>query len=175
MGRAIVAAAAAVTLAGCGSLSLPSLDTLSPAPPQMTLQLESEPPGAEAVTSIGPSCRTPCAVSIPRTENFTVTYTLDRYLPQTVPVRLVEPQIDLQTDYESSSVPEARFDPNPVYAELEPAPPPPRRRAPPKAAPKRAATPPPAPAPIQQAEPTPQSPVQSRFPPPAPSGFPPPR
>lgn len=176
MRRAFIVAAAGLTLAGCGSLSLPSIDALAPAPPQMTLQLESVPPGAEAKTSMGPSCRTPCALSIPRTANFTVTYTLDRYLPQTVPVQLIEPQFDPQQDYETTTLPEARFDPSPVYAELQPAPPPPRKRAAPKAAPKRTTPSPQA----QQQQPAPppaapQSPVQSRFPPPTQSGFPPPR
>jgi hypothetical protein len=139
----------------------------------MTLQLESVPPGAEAKTSLGPSCRTPCAVSVPQTPSFTVTYTLDRYLPQTVPVQLVE--AERSVDPESGTVMEARFDPSPVYVELQPAPPPPRKRAAPKAAPKRTTPPPQA---QQQSAPppaAPQSPVQSRFPPPAQSGFPPPR
>ncbi len=178
MRRAFTVAAAALTLAGCGSMSFPSLDSLSPAPPQMTLQLESLPSGAEAKTSLGPACRTPCAVSVPRTANFTVTYTLDRFQPQTVPVQLVEPQFNTQ-DYgtENVTAPEARFEPSPVYAELQPAAPPPRKKSSPKAAPKRAPAPTAAAPAQQQSAPAPaaqQSPVQSRFPPPAQSGFPPP-
>lgn len=171
MRRAFIVAAAGLTLAGCGSL--PSMDFMKPAPQQLPLQLESVPPGAEAKTSLGPACRTPCAVSVPATPNFTVTYTLNGYLPQTATVQLIEPQRAAE-DPETGTIAEPRFDPSPVYVELQPAPPPPRKRAPPKAAPKRA------PAPAAQAEPPPPaaapgSPVQSRFPPPTQSGFPPPR
>lgn len=177
MRRAIILAAASLGLAGCGSLSVPGLDSLTPTPPSMTLSLESLPAGAEARTSLGPSCRTPCSVSVPRTENFSVTFTLDRYLPQTVPVRLLEPTF-AGADTEGASVPEATFDPNPVYAELQLAPPPKRS----KAAPKRRSAPPAAtpaaqaPAPASVAAPPPAaappasspfpSPVQQRFPPP---------
>jgi hypothetical protein len=139
MRRAILLGTAGILLAGCGSMSIPGLDSLKPTPPSMTLQLESLPAGAEARTSVGPSCRTPCAVSIPRTDNFTVTFTLDRYLPQTVPVRLVEPQ--MIQGAEGSSYTEATFDPSPVYAELQAAPPPKRTKAAPKAQPKRTSTP----------------------------------
>lgn len=146
MRRAIILATAGLGLAGCGSMSVPGLDAFRPTPPSMTLQLESLPPGAEARTSLGPSCRTPCAVSIPRTDNFTVTYTLDRYLPQTVPVRLVEPQILPSGDDGVAGVQEATFDPSPVYVELQAAPPPRRTKAPPKAPPRTVTAPPPAPA-----------------------------
>lgn len=176
MRRALILAAAGLGLAGCGSLSLPGLDSLTPTPPTMTLNLESLPAGAEARTSLGPSCRTPCSVSVPRTESFSVTFTLDRYLPQTVPVRLLEPSF-AGADTEGASVPEPTFDPNPVYAELQLAPPPKRTRsapkrtsAPPAAAPAaRAPAPAPVAAPPPAAAPAPSpfpSPVQQRFPPP---------
>ncbi len=140
MRRAFIVAAAALTLAGCGSL--PSMDFMKSTPPQMTLQLESVPPGAEAKTSLGPTCRTPCAVSVPATPSFTVTYTLDRYQPQTVPVQLVEPQFNQQdAGSDSVTIPEARFEPSPVYVELQPAAPPARKKGPSKAAPKRAPAP----------------------------------
>lgn len=174
MRRAIILATAGLGLAGCGSLSFPSLDALKPTPPSMTLQLESLPAGAEARTSLGPSCRTPCAVSVPRTDNFTVTYTLDRYLPQTVPVRLVEGQL-LQGS-EGSTFTDATFDPSPVYAELQAAPPPRRTKAAPKAPPKRTSS---APAPAAASAPAPaRAPASSSspFPPPSSSSpFPSPR
>jgi hypothetical protein len=171
---AFILATASLGLAGCGSMSIPGLDALRPTPPSMTLQLESLPSGAEARTSLGPSCRTPCAVAIPRTDNFTVTYTLDRYLPQTVPVRLIEPQILPTGSDDASSVQEATFEPSPVYVELQAAPPPRRPKAVPKAAPKappRSVTAPPpaaAPPPVRQ-------PSSSPFPPPSSSPFPSPR
>jgi hypothetical protein len=171
MRRAILLGTAGVLLAGCGSMSIPGLDSLKPTPPSMTLQLESLPAGAEARTSLGPSCRTPCAVSVPRTDNFTVTFALDRYLPQTVPVRLVEPQM-IQGS-EGSTYSEAGFDPSPVYAELQAAPPQKRTKAAPKAQPKRisapaAATTAPAPAPARQpassSQPFPPASSSSPFP-----------
>lgn len=178
MRRAIILATAGLALAGCGSMSIPGLDAFKPTPPSMPLQLESLPPGAEARTSLGPSCRTPCAVSVPRTDNFTVTFTLDRYLPQTVPVRFVEPQFLPGTggdDGAASPVQEATFDPSPVYVELQAAPPPRRpTRAAPKAPPKRVTAPPPA-----AAAPPPPPPARSPsspFPPPSSSSpFPSPR
>jgi hypothetical protein len=175
MRRALILATAGIGLAGCGSLSIPGLDSLKPTPPSMTLRLESLPAGAEARTSLGPSCRTPCAVSVPQTDNFTVTYTLDRYLPQTVPVRLLEAQSVTGSDG-GNTFQEAAFDPSPVYVELQAAAPPRRAKAPPKAAPKRVSAPAPAgaTAPAQQ----PQQPApafsSSPFPSPTGGGFQPP-
>lgn len=62
MRRIIVIAAAGLSLAGCSSFSL---DSFKSAPPPMQVQLDSNPQGADAVTSIGPGCKTPCSVSIP--------------------------------------------------------------------------------------------------------------
>ena len=58
--------------------------------------------------------------SVPVVETFTVTYTLDGYLPQTVSVRPVPVKKTALID----TTP-ARLEPNPVLAELKPAPPPP--------------------------------------------------
>jgi hypothetical protein len=64
-------------LAAC-STTMPSLDFMKSAPQAESLAIESEPPGAEAKTSLGQSCRTPCQLSIqPGSE----------YQPQTVSVR----------------------------------------------------------------------------------------
>ena len=41
-----------------------SLDALKPAPIMDTVRFESEPPGAEAKTSDGQTCRTPCALAL---------------------------------------------------------------------------------------------------------------
>ena len=39
------------------------------------VQLESTPPGADATTSLGPGCKTPCSVSVPAPDaGFTVTF-----------------------------------------------------------------------------------------------------
>ena len=49
MRRIIVIAAAGLSLAGCSSFSL---DSFKSAPPPMPVQLDSNPPGADAVTSL---------------------------------------------------------------------------------------------------------------------------
>ncbi len=55
-------------------------------PANVSLTIESDPPGADAKTSIGPSCRTPCMIPVPADREFTVNYSLNGYLPQIVPV-----------------------------------------------------------------------------------------
>jgi hypothetical protein len=161
MRRVIVISLAGIALTGCASFSVPGLGFLTPAPPVATLQLESMPSGAEARTSAGPSCRTPCAVSVPA-EPLTVTFTLDRFEPQTVPVQplqqtIVNPNVDVGG---ASYVVE--LDPNPVFAQLAPAAPPKRatRRPPPKRVAKR----PPAEAPPPAGSPFPPPATSSPFP-----------
>ena len=85
MRRAIVIAAAGLSLAGCSSFSL---DAFKPGPPTVQVQLDSTPQGADALTSVGPGCKTPCsvAVTVPDT-GFSVTYTLNRFQPVTIPVQ----------------------------------------------------------------------------------------
>src|SRR5215470_6205025 len=78
-----------IGLAGCGvSNWIPSWDLKFPSapPPAATVQVESEPAGAEAKSSVGPSCRTPCALSVATTNPFTVTFTLAGYESLPVPV-----------------------------------------------------------------------------------------
>ena len=62
MRRVIAIAVAGYSVAGCSSFSL---DSFKPTPPTVQIQLESTPPGADAVTSLGPACKTPCAVAVP--------------------------------------------------------------------------------------------------------------
>jgi hypothetical protein len=118
MRRVIVIAVAGASLGGCASFSL---DTFKPTPPTVQVQLESVPSGAEARTSLGPSCKTPCSVAVPAPEGgFTVTYTLIKHEPATVPVQVIRTPGDLTTPATTT------IDPNPVVAELRPAGPPPR-------------------------------------------------
>ena len=148
--RIIVVVAASLGLAGCSSFSMP--DMLKSAPPTVTVQMESLPPGAEARTSTGQTCKTPCAVAVTVENNFTVTFSLPKYQPETVPVQVIR---------DPASPASGAVDPNPVYAELQPAPPPKRGARPaPKAAPK-AKKPKAAPAAAEPAEP-----ANSPFPPP---------
>ena len=135
MRRVIVIAVAGFSLAGCSSFSL---DAFKPTPPTIQIQLESAPPGADARTSVGPGCKTPCSVAVPAPDTgFSVTYTLNRFQPATVPVQVIRIPGDLTSPASTT------LDPNPVFAELQPAGPPPRpvrkmmkpkRPRPPKAA-----------------------------------------
>jgi hypothetical protein len=84
---------------------------IAAAPPVMTLQFESEPPGAEVKTSTNQTCRTPCALAVPAAD-LTATYTLKGFQTQTVPVKVQAPEAPREN-------PNPRFLPNPVYAELE--------------------------------------------------------
>ncbi|MCA6124482.1 hypothetical protein J6500_21680 [Bradyrhizobium sp. WSM 1704] len=118
MRRVIAIAAAGLSLAGCSSFSL---DSFKSAPPPMQVQLDSVPPGADAVTSLGPGCKTPCTVSIPTPEtNFSVTFNLPKYQPATVPVTVTRVPGDFTTPATTT------LDPSPVVAELQPAAAPPR-------------------------------------------------
>jgi hypothetical protein len=56
MSRVIAVIAYGFTLAAC-STTMPSLDFMKSAPQAETLAIESEPPGAEAKTTLGQSCR----------------------------------------------------------------------------------------------------------------------
>jgi hypothetical protein len=89
------------------------------APPTVQVQLESNPPGADAKTSIGPGCKTPCSVSVPAPDApFTVSYDLAKYQPASVPVNVIKSPGDFTTPASVTT------DPNPVFAELQPATPP---------------------------------------------------
>jgi hypothetical protein len=92
-----------------------NLDALKPAPIMDTVRFESTPPGAEAKTSNGQTCRTPCALALPTSGPMTVTFSLNGYLPDSE---------DIDPVSSGSGVPE--FHPNPVQVELVPAPPPPK-------------------------------------------------
>jgi hypothetical protein len=118
MRRVIVIAVAGASLAGCSSFSF---DALKPAPPALQIQLDSVPSGADARTSLGPGCKTPCSVAVTAPDSgFTVTYTLNKFQPATVPVQVIHIPGDFSTPASTT------FDPNPVVAELQPAGPPPR-------------------------------------------------
>jgi hypothetical protein len=146
--RIIAIVAAGLSLASCSST--PSMDLFKSTPTEVELQLDSVPQGADAVTSAGPGCKTPCSVKVAAVDNLSVTYTLAKHEPQTVPVQVIKKTWEAPV-----------LDPNPVVAELTPVTPPKKsrkrtstRRAAPKAAPAAA------PAPAAPA------PASSPFPPP---------
>ena len=62
-------------------------------------------------------------IPVPADRDFTVNYSLNGYIPQVVPVRprFVEAY---RPESELGGAPMAELAPNPVYAQLEPAPPP---------------------------------------------------
>jgi hypothetical protein len=140
MRRVIAIAVTGVGLAGCSSFSL---DSFKSAPPQVAVSLESVPPGAEATTSLGPACKTPCSVQVPAPDaGFSVTFAMPKFEPVTVPVQVIRNP----GDYASPAT--TIIEPSPVFAELKPAAQPPKARRPmrPKKQPKAAAAPAVAPA-----------------------------
>jgi hypothetical protein len=115
MRRVIVIAVASLGLAGCTSFSL---DSFKSAPPPVNVQLDSVPAGADARTSLGQSCKTPCSISLPAAGGFSVTYTLAKYQPLTIPVQVNTNPGDMFTSATTT------VDPNPVVGQLQPAAPP---------------------------------------------------
>jgi hypothetical protein len=117
MRRVIAIAVAGASLAGCSSFSL---DAFKPTPQTVQVQLDSVPPGADAHTSLGPSCKTPCSVAVtpPESGGFSVSYALDKYQPATVQVQVTRVPGSFTTPAS------ATFDPNPVVTELQPVSPP---------------------------------------------------
>lgn len=106
----------AIGLGGCSSMSW---DVFKSTPPTIQVRLESNPPGADATISLGPGCKTPCSVSVPAPDApFTVAFALPKYQPASVPVDLIKNPGDFTTPASVTT------DPNPVFAELQPAVPP---------------------------------------------------
>jgi len=103
MGRIIAILASSCILAGCSSSMLPSIDFFKSSPSTESLRVESEPPGAEAKTVAGQSCRTPCELKVQPGTDQSITLALDGYQPHTVP---------LTGDA-------GKLTPNPVYVELK--------------------------------------------------------
>jgi hypothetical protein len=116
MGRVLAILASGFVLAAC-SMSMPSMDFFKSGPATDVLRVESEPPGADARTSEGQSCRTPCELTVAVANDLTVTYSLNGYQLQTIQVR---------TDPDG-----AKLQPNPVFAELQPFKPPAAKKKPP--------------------------------------------
>jgi hypothetical protein len=71
------AAAMAVCLSGCASITRGHTDQV---------QIESDPPGAEARTSMGHVCTTPCTLQFDRKDEFVVTFTKPGYHTEEIPV-----------------------------------------------------------------------------------------
>jgi hypothetical protein len=146
MSRVIAVMACGFTLAAC-STSMPSLEFLKPSARTDALRIESAPPGAEAKTSLGQSCRTPCELQVQAGGELSVTVALDGYQPQTVSVQPEAPSGAL-----GSITGSPRLAPNPLHVELQPAPAPPAKKpAAKKKKPVAASRPAAAPAPVASA------------------------
>jgi len=119
------------------------MDFFKSTPATEVLRVESEPPGADARSSQGQSCRTPCELTVQSGSEMTVSFALNGYQPQTVQVR---PDVAAASSSYSDSGSSNRLQPNPVYAELQSVKPPakkksaPRKQTAQKAAPATAAT-----------------------------------
>lgn len=127
MNRVVAVAVCGLMLAGCEALQtlqVPSFGFGKGSEP-ITLKLESDPPGAEAKLSTGASCVTPCALPVVAGGNIAVSFSLARYQPRSVAVRAIAAE---QNVIGMESAP-ARFEPNPVYAELQPIAPPKKRKS----------------------------------------------
>jgi PEGA domain len=119
MNRVFAVATCGLLLAGCESLTsfqLPSFGG-GKGSEAITLKLESDPAGAEAKLSSGASCVTPCALPIVPGGNIEVNFSLARYQPRSMTVRVIPAEKNI-IGMESAA---ARLEPNPVYAELQPA------------------------------------------------------
>jgi PEGA domain len=108
MRQLILIVACGLALTGCAGYlpSFPTFGFFQSSPPTEQLRIESEPAGAEVKSSQGPTCRTPCELSVSSGSDFLVTVALNGYQTMTVPVRPDSPGGQLQ--------------PNPVFAELQP-------------------------------------------------------
>jgi hypothetical protein len=171
MSRAVAVAACGLILAAC-SMSMPSFDMFRSASTTEVLRIESEPPGADARTPEGQTCRTPCELTVPATGEVAISFALQGYNPQTINVRAEASPAAGSTD---AAAP-VRMQPNPVYAELTPTTPSRQKRKAPtkkKVIAKKAAPPPDSREPAPQ--PAPAQPKASGTPDPAsayPSNYP---
>src|SRR5262245_18529708 len=111
MYRVLVIAGGALALAACSSSpDWMSFGGVRSGPMLDTVSFESEPPGAEAKSSSGQTCRTPCSLALPVESPLTVTFTLNGYAPESEKLEMIQ------------AIGEPpRFGPNPVVVELSPA------------------------------------------------------
>ena len=100
------------------------MDFFRSGPATEVLRIESEPPGADARTAEGQSCRTPCELTVPSTGEVAISFALQGYNPQTINVRAEAPPAASYAE----AAPPTRMQPNPVYAELTPSGPSRQRR-----------------------------------------------
>ena len=107
--RIILIVVCGFTLTACANYlpNFQSFGFFKSSPAMEQLRIESEPEGAEAKNSQGLTCQTPCELSVASSSEFLVTVSMTGYQTLTIPVRPESPGGQLQ--------------PNPVFAELQPA------------------------------------------------------
>jgi hypothetical protein len=116
-------------LAACGSSqTLPGLDAFKPKPTTTTLLVQSNPDGADARSSLGGTCRTPCTMAIAVAGDFTISFARDGYEPQTVTIHSTMSEGGYTTPASPT------LDPNVVSATLKPQAKQPARQRPPSPA-----------------------------------------
>jgi hypothetical protein len=139
MKRVVAVIACGLSLSACESMnmSMPSMDIFKSAPVTTEVRVDSEPAGAEARSPAGVACRTPCTLALPASGTTVVSFSLQGYQPNSIPVTIGASETSGGLSEGANTL---RIDPNPVFATLEPAapPPPPPRKKPVK---KRAAKP----------------------------------
>ncbi|MGA2057512.1 MAG: hypothetical protein ABSG88_19650 [Bradyrhizobium sp.] len=117
--RPVIARCVALVIAAVGSAVLAGCSGFFPGAPLIPVEFQSTPSGAEARTSMGQSCKTPCSISVPAPEDdFTVSFTANGFHPLTIPVRIT------RTAGSALTPPSTSINPNPVIAQLEPLAPP---------------------------------------------------
>lgn len=121
-------------------------------PAPVNIQFQSQPAGAEAKTSTGQTCRTPCSLAMAADKEFSVTFSLNGYQPQTVALQVTKPE----------GV-ETALQPNPVEVELVAAPKTPPKRTPTRKPSTTAAAPKPTAAP-RASQPAPNAPPSATDP-----------
>jgi hypothetical protein len=122
--RILTIFAIALTMGGCATVTRGTTDTIS---------VTSEPPGAQATTSLSNACTTPCTFDVPRMTEFVVTFNAPGYKPQEIPVKtqiatagaagfvgnaLIGGVVGMGVDVATGATLE--HVPNPVHADLEP-------------------------------------------------------
>jgi hypothetical protein len=118
-GRAVAAAIAGLGLASCSSTATNMFTDAFKQKPTTTLMLiESNPAGATAKTSTGQTCKTPCTMLIGTGSDFTVAFTLDGYVPQTLPVHAT------MVPGGWTEAPSPKLEPGSLFPTLQPATPP---------------------------------------------------
>jgi hypothetical protein len=124
MSYAVAVAVCGTIVSACSGVPSLNLPAFKSGPPTEQVSVESTPPGADARTTSGASCRTPCTLGLPMSDG-SITVALDGYTSQTVPVQLEKPS-DTRPDVFTA---QPHLTPNPVVVELDPVPPPVKKPA----------------------------------------------